>query len=241
MDSGIYCIINTVTKQRYIGQSVNLKLRMRRQLQQLRDGTHINSYMQRHFNKYGSENFDVKIIERCSLGLLDKRECYWIGVYETLQRDKGYNLESGGNPQKTLSKETREKKKGKNNPMYGKHWNECQREKITLANRSNSKKLNEKDVVDIKQSVFNGATLKSMAEKYNVHVSTIGKISTGKNWYWVRPDLNVYITGEKGRRYDEIVALHKQGLSGRKIREKLKTDSRTVAKALKGAGLYGNL
>lgn len=187
--SGIYVIKNLKTGHRYIGQSIDLKRRMRRQHQRLRDNKHENDYIQKHYNKYGDENFLFSIIETCPLEMLDEKEIYWINYYDTMNRAKGYNLESGGNAQKIISEEARRKKQGCNNPMYGRKWNNTQRVRITLANRGNSKKLTESDVIEIKIKINNGTSRKQIAKEYDLHISTVSKITKGVNWYWVLPEI----------------------------------------------------
>jgi group I intron endonuclease len=206
MESGIYKITNIQTNHVYIGQSVVVKRRLRRHTQQLRDGIHENSYLLRHYNKYGKDNFTFEIIEYCSLDEMDMRECYWIDYYDSMNRAKGYNLESGGNPQKVLSEETKEKKRGKNNPMYGKKWNENQRNGIPIANRGNSNLLVEKDVENIKIRIASGATRTEIAKEYGLHISTVSKITRGKNWTWVKPELNNILFNQKIKSYNRACA-----------------------------------
>ncbi len=233
MKSGIYMIRNQKTGHKYIGQNVNLKYRIRRHRQQLMDNVHINDYMQKHHNKYGAENFSFEIIEACEIENLDSREVYWIEYYDSMNRKKGYNLESGGNPQKVLSEETKEKKKrGKNNPMYGKKWNEKQRINITLANRANSKKLTESDVAEIKRKIANGSTQKQVAEEYNLHISTVSKITRGVNWYWVLPELTESLMNYNDRKNEEVIKLFESGVSRKKISQLLGMDYRKINRVL---------
>lgn len=232
MKSGIYMIRNKITGHIYIGQSVNLKYRMRRQRQCLRDGIHENDYLQKHANKYGIDNYEFRVIEKCELDTLDERERYWIAHYDSMDRSKGYNLESGGNPQKVVSNETREKKRGRNNPMFGKKWNDTQRERITLANRANSNKLTESDVAEIKQKIANGATQKQIAEEYNLHISTVSKITRCVNWYWVLPELNEVLKNYNDRKNEEVIKLFESGVTRKKIAKLLGMGSRKINRIL---------
>jgi group I intron endonuclease len=233
MKSGIYIIKNLETGHCYIGQSVNLKYRVRRHRQMLRDNKHENDYMQKHYNKYGGENFSFSILEPCILEKLDEREIHWINYYKTMNRSKGYNLESGGNNQKIVSDEIKNKKRGRNNPMYGKKWNDTQRTQIPLANRANSKKLTEYDVIEIKTRINNGTTRKQIAQEYNLHISTVSKITKGINWYWVLPDITEDLKKYRYINNEDIIKLFKSGNSKTKICTMLNANFRKVDKVLK--------
>ena len=82
-----------------------------------------------------------------------------------MDRLNGYNLESGGDFNRVWSEESKEKQRGRNNPMYGKKWNDRQRTNITLANRANSKILTEKDVIEIKQKMVSGISQRKISEE----------------------------------------------------------------------------
>lgn len=54
-------------------------------------------YLWKAIDKYGIENFEVKLIEKCnSLEELNNREIYWISYYNAVDSDMFYNLASGG-------------------------------------------------------------------------------------------------------------------------------------------------
>lgn len=94
--SGIYCIENIVTNKKYIGQSVNINDRWCKHKAALNHGTHDNDYLQKAWNKYGETNFKFYILECCDSNKLDEREIYYIELHNTLNRNYGYNLKSGG-------------------------------------------------------------------------------------------------------------------------------------------------
>lgn len=93
---GIYSIRNVVNGKRYIGQSVNIKVRWKQHESELKHGTHDNDYLQKSWNKYGPDNFIFEILEECDRQELDDKERYYIHYYDTLNRDHGYNLKDGG-------------------------------------------------------------------------------------------------------------------------------------------------
>lgn len=107
--SGIYCIENIKTHKKYIGQSVNVDDRWRKHRYELNKGSHDNSYLQNSWNKYGEEYFNFYILEYCSLDLLDEKERYYIDYYNTMDRDLGYNLKSGGQDHNFQCEEVRKK------------------------------------------------------------------------------------------------------------------------------------
>lgn len=88
-------IRNIINDKKYIGQSTNVKDRLKRHKTNLENNNHNNKYLQRSWNKYGSDNFEFVIIEICNTSLLDERERYWIEYYNTFG-DGGYNLTEGG-------------------------------------------------------------------------------------------------------------------------------------------------
>jgi len=107
--SGIYCIENLVNHKKYIGQSVNILDRWSKHRSELNRGKHDNDYLQKSWNKYGSDCFAFSILERCERQQLDERERYFINFYETLNRDFGYNLKSGGQDNNYVCDEVKKK------------------------------------------------------------------------------------------------------------------------------------
>lgn len=108
--SGIYCIENIITNKKYIGQSIDVNDRWRRHISELNHNYHHNDYLQKAWNKYGKKGFKFYVLEYCDIDKLDEKEIYYINYYDTLNRNYGYNLKSGGqNGAYSLSEESREK------------------------------------------------------------------------------------------------------------------------------------
>ena len=130
---GIYKITNTVNNKCYIGQSTNLLHRIRKHIKTLLTGTNRNAHLQNAYNKYGTGNFTIEIIEECTEDSLDEREIFWIDYYKAYDPKYGYNKTKGGTGGngylEVASKEYKEKiqtkmsegKKGERNPLYGTH------------------------------------------------------------------------------------------------------------------------
>lgn len=94
--SGIYCIENSITGKKYIGQSRNINDRWYKHKSELNHNVHDNDYLQNAWNKYGEENFRFYILDQCDENDLDEKEKYYIELHDTLNREHGYNLKSGG-------------------------------------------------------------------------------------------------------------------------------------------------
>ena len=93
---GIYCIENTIDHKKYIGQSVDIKRRWSEHKLQLRKGIHVNSHLQRAWNKYGADVFTFTVLEECDELQLEERERYYIEFHQAVSEDLGYNMNSGG-------------------------------------------------------------------------------------------------------------------------------------------------
>lgn len=236
MNSGIYVIENIVNGKKYIGQTINLKRRLYDHKRCLNKGTHHNLYLQREFAKYGEENFNFKILEKCSMNELDIKEIEWINNYDAMNNSKGYNMESGGNKNKIVSEKTRLKKCGNNNPMYGKKLSKAHIESLKIKNRANSKLLDKNDVVDIKERILKGEHRATIAKCYSVATTTIDKIAGGTNWYWVREDLTLKIKEQKeksiAQRNKDIKDLEKRGIPRVKIAKLVNCTPTTVTRVL---------
>lgn len=96
---GIYKITNRVNGKAYIGQSKDIKRRWLEH-RKVKDGYDRHSYpLYFAIDKYGIDNFEFEIIERCGVDELNNREIYWIDKCDTLVEGmggNGYNLTKGG-------------------------------------------------------------------------------------------------------------------------------------------------
>jgi len=189
MKIGIYIIRNLENGKVYIGQSTDLMRRLREHKRMLKKGEHPNTLLQRSYNAHDGR-FSFKVLEECPESLLDEREVYWISHFDAMDREHGYNRESGGHEGKRWGEESKENRSGVGNPMYGKKHSDEFVEFIRMKNRASSDKLTESNVIDIKRRIVKGERQADIAKDYEVTISTINKIATLHNWDWVAPELN---------------------------------------------------
>lgn len=107
-DIGIYKWTNIITNKNYIGQSVNLQYRFLKYRYFNKSYSSVNRLLTNAFIKYGLINFTFTIIKYCTLEELDLYEIKYIKEFFSLVPG-GYNLETGGNNNKILSQETKQK------------------------------------------------------------------------------------------------------------------------------------
>ena len=113
-----YCIYmhkNKINNKVYIGQTCNIKVRWHP------ISYKSSSYFYNAIEKYGWDNFEhIVLIDNLSLEEANQKEKYFIKIYESTNRNKGYNLKTGGNNGYQLSKETKQKIR-LSNQLYAKN------------------------------------------------------------------------------------------------------------------------
>ena len=77
-NSGVYVIQCKENGRMYIGSSKRLRERISNHKRCLEDGNHHCIDLQLDYNKYGKENFDIKILEYCNEADARKRELEYI-------------------------------------------------------------------------------------------------------------------------------------------------------------------
>jgi len=92
MGCGIYIIENKINNKKYVGSSIDIKVRLMKHKYSLRRKYHDNNYLQNSYNKHGEDNFSFKILKICTEKDLIDRENYYINLYESNDLSKGYNL-----------------------------------------------------------------------------------------------------------------------------------------------------
>lgn len=110
--SGIYLIRNMINDKVYIGKAKCIYTRMKDHVTRLntRDKDE-NPHLINSWHRHGKRNFEYSIIEYLDFNeqLLKERELFWILSYDSLNREKGYNLRLDSSTGLIISKETREK------------------------------------------------------------------------------------------------------------------------------------
>ena len=109
----IYCYTNTLNGKKYIGQTINPKVRYNahKSSYQNSNDKEYDSLLHKAFRKYGFENFqyDILVDDIDDIDLLNQLEIYYIKYYNT-KTPNGYNVEDGGrNASKPKTLEHRKK------------------------------------------------------------------------------------------------------------------------------------
>lgn len=94
MNGFIYIIRNTINNKVYIGQTkVSVDTRWKEHLRHARYGQQL---INRAMRKYGVGNFYIETLEICDISVIDYREMYYIELYDSTNKSKGYNISIGG-------------------------------------------------------------------------------------------------------------------------------------------------
>lgn len=95
MNGFIYIIKNIINSKVYIGQTrTSVEQRWKEHLRHAQYGDQI---INRAMKKYGIDKFYIETLEICNVELLDYREMYYIDLYDSTDKSKGYNVSIGGN------------------------------------------------------------------------------------------------------------------------------------------------
>lgn len=159
--SGIYLIRNNVNNKVYIGQSVDIKRRIGEHLRSAQPEKYskkserdTNTPIHKAMQKYGIENFEVQILEKCSRETLNDKEIYWIQIFDSTNYNKGYNITSGGQNNFALKGE-----------------------------KHSQAKLTQNDVNSIINLLkTSNLSFSEIAQQFSISTSTICMINTGKTW-----------------------------------------------------------
>ena len=107
--TGIYEIRNIANNKIYIGSSINISNRFIEHRKHLRKGCHINSKLQRAWNKYGEDSFVFSVIHLCPKDLLIRFEQFYIDRHRSVK--EGYNIQpkAGNSLDREVKQSTRDK------------------------------------------------------------------------------------------------------------------------------------
>lgn len=108
MSIGIYQIVCVPSGKRYVGSSIQIRVRRYQHRSDLRGGYHCNPHLQNAWNKYGEGAFTFTILEECTCDELIAREQHYI---DTLHPEFNVNLIVDAPPMrgKTMSAEHKAK------------------------------------------------------------------------------------------------------------------------------------
>lgn len=164
----IYCIEQKHTGKKYIGSSMNPKLRKRQHYADLRHNRHYNKYLQNSFNKYGEDNFEWIVIENVDNSELLVREKYWTELNNSTNRKYGFNIAldplspmKGRKASVKTKKLLSSKKQGEKHPLV---------------------KINEETVKEIFLLHQEGKNCMEISKMFNIHHTNVSYILNGKGW-----------------------------------------------------------
>jgi group I intron endonuclease len=148
----IYIIENSKTGKFYIGRTNDPSARKRCHLSELRRGVHGNPRLQASFNKHGENAFELKVVDSATPEMITAKEAEWFSAFDK-NKDYLYNchFETYGGPKifKPLSKETASK--------------------ISESIKNGTRKF----IFDVLDERYAGASIRSLAKKYNVGANTL--------------------------------------------------------------------
>lgn len=106
----VYCVLNVVTGQRYVGSTKRVRRRWTEHINALKRGKHANEHLQNSWNKYGEDSFIFYVLEygdECSLFDIETR---FIQEFKTYDRSLGYNKTTEARiSARSITDETRKK------------------------------------------------------------------------------------------------------------------------------------
>lgn len=92
----IYKITNTINNKVYVGQTAKT-IEERFNKHKILAKKKTNRYLYDAINHYSINNFKIEEIECCQTKeKADEREIYWISFYDSMNKEKGYNMQRGG-------------------------------------------------------------------------------------------------------------------------------------------------
>lgn len=168
----IYGIQNTITNKWYIGSCIDMKDRFQRHRYYLRHGIHHSDKLQRSYNKYGEDIFDIHIIKflQEDSNRFELEE-YYINKYDSV--NNGYNILS------TCKEYSKFKLSDIAKTNLNKYL-DTKRKRIICIDRFSGKITNE----------FNSIT--EASKYYNTSTSNISRVCLGKLNY-IKNTVFVYV------------------------------------------------
>lgn len=155
--TGVYEILNTITKERYIGSASRIGksnslsgfyVRFEKHKSLLKSNKHYNIHLQRAYNKYGENNFNFNVLSICPSEYCIKLEQWFLdnlkpeyNIRKIADSNKGIKFTA--EHKEKLSKSIKNSLKNKVDNSYRKRIGETQ--KITKLNKKSLIKEQNKD------------------------------------------------------------------------------------------------
>lgn len=211
--SGVYAIVNIVTRKFYIGSAVKLSKRKNNHLSNLRKGKHKNRHLQSSYNKHGEDCFIFKVLGYVEdkNSLLDIED-NWIKQYKPLGVLYNIREEASNN---LGVKHSKEAKKKISEEAKGRIMSDEAKQKISEANtgKIHSDETKKKMSLVRQKPVLQFTKNNEFVKRYNSIIEAVketgindgnisqcclGKLKTSGNYLWMYE--TDYLNGEK---YDE--------------------------------------
>jgi group I intron endonuclease len=195
-ESGIYCIENLINGKKYIGQSINLSIR----INQTHKGPLCDA-----IRKYKRKNFKKTILIYCEKWELNRLEIECIKIFYSHVSESGYNITWGGDYSYNHPDIS-----GENNPMYSKKHSMESIEKM-IANRPDYSGKNNPNFGNIgKNNPKFGKKSENTASKYHGVSKLISKYKSKEYIYWItfigEKHIGIYKTEiEAAQMYDKYI------------------------------------
>lgn len=210
--AGIYKITNIINGKCYIGQSINLNIRLRIHLWSLKKNQHASQHLQNAVNKYGIESFSFEVIEKIDIknikvllfteSLLSNREQYWCDYYKSSNRHFGYNIREVVNSnlghvmsdeqRKLIGDRTRGRKISEEHKRILSEANKGRKHTLGKVMSVEEKiKRSNKNATDDIVLLIRGSALSTtqLGEMFNLNPSLVSKIKRREAHSWVEDEV----------------------------------------------------
>lgn len=173
----IYCYINKINGHKYVGQTNNLKRRIRehRSCALNPKSSSYNDLIHSKMRQYGIDNFEIEVLEQIytdDINIVNEREQFWIKEKNSFRGDgEGYNSDLGG------------------------------------GSRIRNSILSQDQIASLKKEIQEGIPYYELEQKYNISASFISSINNGLYFYDKNQDYPLYKYYKDDSDYDELIEL----------------------------------
>lgn len=173
----IYCYTNKINGHKYVGQTNNLKRRIRehRSCALNSKSSSYNDLIHSKMRQYGIDNFEIEVLEQIytdDIDIVNEREQFWIKEKNSFRGDgKGYNSDLGG------------------------------------GSRIRNPILSQDQISSLKKEIQEGISYYELEQKYNISASFISNINNGLYFHDKNQDYPLYKYYKNDSDYDELIEL----------------------------------